>query len=109
VCHRYPGTKPSDYLEIDDPYTAFQLDIALAIKGSHNDTERSLELNDYLGAYLSDIMRALGVKKPPNRRELRYKEKEKNLDKPNKIPTLSEAVKSLGGSGVVLSTGRKNG
>lgn len=62
VCQRYPGRRPSDYLDIEDEYTALQLDFAVAYKHRKNDIDAENSKTDALIAAIKTVGSALGVK-----------------------------------------------
>ena len=98
VCTRYPGTKPSEYLEVKNRDTAFELDVAVALKGKQRDDEQNINYLDYIKDHIMLVARLLG-----------YKPKKNLLKKPTpkKDITVNEALKMLGGSGVVYQKGAK--
>lgn len=62
LCRRYPGRRPSDYLEIDDPDIAIQLDYAIAIKHELREREVDDSKLDYIGSLIKSIGQVHGVK-----------------------------------------------
>lgn len=61
VCRRYPGRRPSDYLEIEDDYTALQLDYAVAYKHRRDDFEYENSKIDAIQSMIKPLGQALGV------------------------------------------------
>jgi hypothetical protein len=95
VCTRYPGTKPSEYLDIQDRYTAFQLDVAVALKGKDRDNETNNNYLEYIKEHIVLVARCLGYKPPAKKKQII----------PKKDLTVNEALKMLGGAGVVYKKG----
>jgi hypothetical protein len=99
ICKRYPNKKPSDYLDIEDKWTAFQIDSALAFAGEYEDREFQMTLVESINDHLVNVMRALGakVKRKPKRTE------ESSLEgRP-----LNEVLTLLGGAGSVIKYRKK--
>lgn len=92
VCQRYPGKRPSDYLEIEDPYTALQLDYAVAIKHQQEDFEYDGSKIDVILNALKPIGTALGVK------YTEVKPDAKNTIMPQDLP-VDTVLAMLGGKG----------
>ena len=74
VCTRYPGHRPSDYLDVPDGFTAFQLDSALALAGYKREVERQNYNIQVINWHTLQVARAMGAKgipkqppKPPGR------------------------------------------
>lgn len=89
VCKRYPGTKPSDYLDIDDPFIALQLDYAVAYK--HDKLEKDEQYERF-----KMQLKANGM-------EIQEKKTAPELVEP---PVVDDLMRAFGGKGVVV---RKNG
>jgi hypothetical protein len=100
ICKRYPGTKPSEYLEIEDKWTAFQLDSALALKGFREDAKLQTYYVDTINYYILQVCKCLGAKgipkKPPEYQI------DKEVDTKDLRP-LEQVLKELGGAGSVIS------
>lgn len=97
VCKRYPKTKPSDILSIEDNWTAFQLDSALAFEGEKRDREFLISLVESVNDHLLNVMRALGAK---------VKKRPKSENKPKIIEdgsSLDTVLSLIGGSGTVVN------
>lgn len=99
ICQRYPGTKPSDYLGIEDEFTAFQLDAALAIKGM----QREQKIRNYhislIDWHILQVCRSLGAKgipKQPPKLEL-----DTPIKPSDELPSLKDVLARLGGTGTV--------
>jgi len=92
VCRRYPGRRPSDYLEIEDEYTALQLDYAVAHKHLTEDYEYDHNKTEAILSGMKPIGGALGVK---------YTEKTAEPDSkvlPQNLP-VDTVLAMLGGKG----------
>ena len=61
ICRRYPGRRPSDYLEIDDEFAALQLDYAIAKKHLIDDYDYANTRLDAIQNMLRPLGQALGV------------------------------------------------
>lgn len=92
VCKRYPGRRPSDYLEIDDPYTALQLDYAIASKHNQADNKFEGEKLEAIHEMLKPIGSVLGVK---------YEAKPESKLLPEDLP-IDVALAILGGKGTSI-------
>lgn len=103
VCRRYSKTRPSDILGIEDDWTAFQLDSALAFEGEQRDREFVISLVESINDHLVNVMRALGakVRKKP-------KQEKKPQQQIKEDATVEEVLALIGGSGTVVNY-KKNG
>ena len=102
MCKRYPNQKPSDYLDVKDRYTAFQLDTALALAGEQSDREFVISLVESVNDHLVNVMRSMGakVKTKPKRNQ----PTEKLEGRP-----LAEVLQMIGGAGTVVNIKPKDG
>ena len=108
VCTRYPGTKPSDYLEIEDNWTAFQLDASLALKYHLRDEAILVHRANVSNWHILQVCKVMGggkniPKQPPKMPSFNIKKDE------DEIPKLSDMLEKLGGKGTVLKKEFKNG
>lgn len=62
VCRRYPGKKPSDYLEIEDDYTALQVDFAIAYKHQQDDYKYDADRIEAIISAIKPLGTAWGIK-----------------------------------------------
>lgn len=100
VCHRYPGTKPSEYLGIEDKWTAFQLDLALALKGWRRDQEIQKYFVSLINWHILQVCRVFGAKGVP-KTPPSFSLDDDTVDK-DELPSLEQVVAKLGGAGTVL-------
>lgn len=102
IARRYPNRRPSDYLGIEDEFTAYQIDSVLALKYEREDREFTIKIVEAIRSDLENVMRALGAK---------VKKKQtpsKQLPKPSgELPRLKDVIAALGGRGVVLQYNKK--
>lgn len=101
ICKRYPGFKPSDYLDIKDEWTAFQIDSTLAFAGEYEDREFQMNLVESINDHLVNVMRALGAKVKSKKRPKESKSEDIG-GKP-----LNEVLTMLGGAGTVITYRKK--
>lgn len=102
ICRRYPGRLPSQYLEIDDEFTAIQVDYAIAKKHLFDDYKYDSEKMDGLQAMLKPLGQALGIE---------YKEQTKKTN-PAGVPEepldVDDALAIYGaGKGTVVNHGKQ--
>lgn len=90
VCKRYPGRRPSDYLELDD-YTGLQLDYALALKYSLEDGKNEAIKLEAIQEMLKPIGSALGVKYQKQKPKLEERKIPDGLD-------VDEVLAMIGGN-----------
>jgi hypothetical protein len=97
VCKRYPGRRPSDYLDLDE-WTAFQFDSSLALKYFLEERKTKIGDLEIIMDGISNVCRGLGmkVKKMPKKRE---SIPIKPVDS-DKIPKLKNLLAIFGGPGV---------
>ncbi len=62
VCQRYPNRRPSEYLDIEDDYTALQVDFAIAFKHHSADLKYDSDKVEAVINAMKPIGQALGVK-----------------------------------------------
>lgn len=79
ICKRYPGRKPSDYLDIEDEYTAFQVDAALAIAGEYRDREQTMDYIDVINEHTLAIFKQLGGKVKNKQKRSRIHEQKEEV------------------------------
>lgn len=104
MCKRYPGRRPSDYLGIEDEYTAFHLDMALALKGENKDNKAKMDMLEILRNDLVTVAKSLGGK-------IKLKKKPESNPKMmdgEKVPTVREALAMLGGKGTAIIYNKKD-
>lgn len=102
MCKRYPGKRPSDYLDLDS-WTGFQLDLALAVRYDLQDKDFiRLQTHEIITA-IGSLMKAMGAKNInfPVFKETVPSERDKIPD-PDYIPTVDEIISVYGGKGTVL-------
>lgn len=98
ICRRYPGTKPSSYLDIEDPYVAIQVDYAIAKKHLLDDYKYDREKMDGLQSMLKPLGIALGIEYG--------KEAKTDETKEEPIMDIDDALAVYGsGNGVVVQNG----
>jgi hypothetical protein len=90
VCRRYPGRRPSDYLEVSDPWVALQLDFAVAHKHETEEFKYDSEKLEAIQEMLKPIGSALGVK---------YEAKQETKVLPDDLP-VDTVLSILGGKGI---------
>lgn len=92
-------------MEVEDKWTAFQLDSALAVKGFQTDSKINQYHISLINWHILQVCRMLGAKKvpktPPKPNFIRQG------GKPDELPPLSQVLAQLGGTGVVLQPGKK--
>lgn len=97
VCKRYPGTKPSDYLDIDDPVVALQVDFAVAYKHRIEDFKHEGTFIEAIDSMLQPIGQALGVS---------YKKTAPKGQDPKAMPDdlpVEDVLKMIGGKGMMVN------
>lgn len=99
VCHRYPGTKPSDYYEFDDDYTALQFDMAMAFKGFLKDAERN---NDNVYTLLTG-MRAIMMSNGAKPGKIPKPKKLVRPEPTTELPSINQILEALGSKGAVIN------
>lgn len=109
LARRYPNRRPSDYLDIKDNWTAFQVDSALAQRGELEDNEKVNRAVDTIVEALANVgnqlARTLGAKSDIIKVKPRPRELEPNYDfmqKKDELPTLDQAIQALGGKGTIV-------
>jgi len=102
VCKRYPNQKPSDYLDIKDSYTAFQLDTALALAGETSDREFVVNLVESINDHLVNVMRSMGAK-------IKVKSRGGSKTPISKDKHVNEVLMAIGGTGSVVKYNKKHG
>lgn len=93
-------------MKIEDDWTAFQLDSALAVRGSMKDETILTHRSNVSNWHILQVCKSLGAKKIP-----KYPPKMPNLNPKNKskgVPILSDLMKEMGGTGTVLVKRNKN-
>jgi len=101
ISKRYPHQKPSDYLGIEDSWTAFQLDSALAMAGETRDRDFLISLVESINDHLVNVMRSMGAK---IKKKAPVSQAESIEGKP-----LNEVLARIGGAGVVVNLKKKDG
>ena len=99
VCRRYPGRRPSDYLELDE-WEGFQFDIALALKSELLDRENQANQLDVVRIGIDNICRGLGMK-------VKSKKRKPLIESEDMKPSAEQLVAGLGGKGVVIERNKK--
>lgn len=95
--------RPSDYLEIKDNWTAFQLDAALAVKGELRDMEIQQHFVENINEHILLVCKALGAKVTKRARPPR------TVQPSGELPRLEDMLALLGGAGTVVVKEKKNG
>ena len=91
-------------MDIEDSWTAFQLDAALALKGWKQEQEINKYFISLIDWHILQVCRALGAKgipKTPPKLEIETPEN------PEELPSLEEVIAKLGGVGTVLKVEKK--
>lgn len=105
ICKRYQGKRPSDYLELSE-WDAYQLDVALAMKGKQRETEMIENVFNSMVEVINDgvdtICRALGAKVSRKK-----KVEPKFIEISTEPLPLSVVLQQLGGKGVVTEYNKK--
>jgi hypothetical protein len=81
---------------VEDQLEAFELDVAVALKGRELDHQTTMNYTDYIKDHILIVAQCLG-----------YKPKKSNKIIPKKDLTVNEALNMLGGSGVIYQKGEK--